>query len=308
MYLERADEDYKKNGTLLTTSEVKADTLEKLAESVYSYTAYPSSAQISDVAEALVEKYPCLREPGSFSGYYAWQQSIKYKMANYHTKLGGFGVPEERRKKVKNVKGLSCMIQEKMAKTSAHRRHGIISQTPSREDIKARWPALFKASHLQDEFQRIITVHLESKFMSKLDEYTPKLLVLFHSRGGAVGLRLQAILLKDADGDGASQDLAVQKMKIYKIQTEASEGTADFGIVVESGKVLTDLGNFARACSMLVGFAYAVDLAYPKELRSCNPVSLKAKSVPRWVLQAALNSEMMMDFTQWSPVVPAPVL
>ncbi|KAL7881014.1 hypothetical protein SRHO_G00032680 [Serrasalmus rhombeus] len=158
------------------------------------------------------------------------------------------------------------MIQEKMAKTSAHRRHGIISQTPSREDIKARWPALFKASHLQDEFQRITTVHLESKFMSKLDEYTPKLLVLFHSRAGAVGLRLQAILLKDADGDGASQDLAVQKMKIYKIQTEASEGTADFGIVVEGGKVLTDLGNFARACSMLVGFAYAVDLAYPKEL------------------------------------------
>ncbi|KAL7881015.1 hypothetical protein SRHO_G00032690 [Serrasalmus rhombeus] len=92
MYLERADEDYKKNGTLLTTSEVKADTLEKLAETVYSYTAYPSSAQISDVAETLVEKYPCLREPGSFSGYYAWQQSIKYKMANYHTKLRGFGV------------------------------------------------------------------------------------------------------------------------------------------------------------------------------------------------------------------------
>ena len=37
--------------------------------------------------------------------------------------------------------------------------------------------------------------------------------------------------------------------------------------MVEGVKVLTDLGNFERACSMLVGFAYAVDLAYPKELR-----------------------------------------
>lgn len=94
MCLGIATEDYKKNGTLLTTSKVKADILEKLAETIYTYTAYPSSAQISDVAEALITKYPCLKEPGSFSGYYGWQQSIKYKMANYRTKLRGFGVPE----------------------------------------------------------------------------------------------------------------------------------------------------------------------------------------------------------------------
>lgn len=39
------------------------------------------------------------------------------------------------------------------------------------------------------------------------------------------------------------------------------------GIVVEGVKVLTALGNFPRACSMLVGLAYALDLAYPKKLR-----------------------------------------
>uniref|UniRef100_A0A087X808 Uncharacterized protein n=1 Tax=Poecilia formosa TaxID=48698 RepID=A0A087X808_POEFO len=94
MYLERGNEDYKKNGTLLTTSKIKADILEKLAETVYTYTAYPSGSQISDVAEALVNKYPCLKEPGSFAGYYGWQQSLKYKMSNYRTKLRGYGVPE----------------------------------------------------------------------------------------------------------------------------------------------------------------------------------------------------------------------
>lgn len=94
IYLERADEDYRRNGTLLTSSKIKADILEKLAETIYMYAAYPSNPQICDVAEALVKIYPCLKEPGSFTGYYGWQQSLKYKMANYRTKLRGYGVPE----------------------------------------------------------------------------------------------------------------------------------------------------------------------------------------------------------------------
>ncbi|XP_054894412.1 uncharacterized protein LOC129365303 [Poeciliopsis prolifica] len=347
MYLERGNEDYKKNGTLLTTSKIKPDILEKLAETVYTYTAYPSGSQISDVAEALVNKYPCLKEPGSFAGYYGWQQSLKYKMSNYRTKLRGYGVPEvlcnalkrktpADKKSAKNVKkprkaevnflppypagedeesqeqeriqlltevkkkDNNALIKEKMAKTFAHRRNEIINQSPSIEDIKARWPALFEPSHIQDEFHRITMVHLESKFMSKLDEYTPRLLNLFHSKGGTMGLRLQAILLKtpsnpdinmtrdviirclmmylgestdqllkeydDADEDSVSQDLAVQSLKIYNIKAKTSEDP-DIGIVVDGVKILTALGNFPRACSLLVGLAYAVNLAYPKKLR-----------------------------------------
>uniref|UniRef100_A0A674NAH2 Uncharacterized protein n=1 Tax=Takifugu rubripes TaxID=31033 RepID=A0A674NAH2_TAKRU len=55
----------------------------------------------------------------------------------------------------------------------------------------------------------------------------------------------------------------MQKMKIYSIRTGTSEDPDDVGIVI----VLTALGNFPRACSMLVGLIYAVNLAYPKELR-----------------------------------------
>ncbi|XP_041856635.1 uncharacterized protein LOC121654125 isoform X2 [Melanotaenia boesemani] len=348
MYLERATENFKKNGTFMTTSKVKADILEKLAETIFTYTAYPSGGQISDVAEALVKKYPCLKESGSFSGYYGWQQSLKYKMANYRTKLRGFGVPEvlcnavkhkspADQKSAKNVKkprkaevnylppyppgedkdsqeeeriqlltevkkkDNEKLIKEKMAKTFAHRRHEIVSLSPSIEDIKARWPALFQASHLQDEFLRITTIHLEPKFMAKLDEYSPKLLAVFNSKGGAMGLKLQGILLKaqsnpsinttrdlviqclmvylgehtdqlfkeynDVDGDSVSQDLSEQQMKIYKIKTTLSEDWDDVGIVVEGVRVLADLGNVPRACVMLIGLAYAVDLAYPKELR-----------------------------------------
>lgn len=195
MCLERHTEEYNKNGTLLTTSKVKADILEKLTETIYTFTAYPSSAQISDVAEALVKKYPCLKESGSFSGYYGWQLSIKYKMANYRTKLRSFGVPElmcnalkrkspADQKPAKNVKkprkaevnylppypagedeeslekeriqlltevtkrGNDKVIKEKMAKTFAHRRNEVVNRSPNMEDIKARWPALFQASHV----------------------------------------------------------------------------------------------------------------------------------------------------------------
>uniref|UniRef100_A0A3Q3NJC8 Uncharacterized protein n=1 Tax=Labrus bergylta TaxID=56723 RepID=A0A3Q3NJC8_9LABR len=56
-------------------------------------------------------------------------------------------------------------------------------------------------------------------------------------------------------------------MKIYRIKTNVSEDPEDIGIVVDGVKTLTALKNFPRACSMLVGLTYAVDLAYPKELR-----------------------------------------
>lgn len=32
----------------------------------------------SDIVKAVVNKYTCLKEPGSFWGYYGWQQSPKY--------------------------------------------------------------------------------------------------------------------------------------------------------------------------------------------------------------------------------------
>lgn len=58
-----------------------------LSNVIFSYTAYPSGLQVSAVTEALLEKFPCLKEPGSFAGMYGWQQRIKNKMHNYRAKL-----------------------------------------------------------------------------------------------------------------------------------------------------------------------------------------------------------------------------
>ncbi|KAM9467767.1 sterile alpha motif domain-containing protein 3-like [Clarias gariepinus] len=262
MVLERANELYRKDGTVLTTPNVRSDILEKLAQSIYTYTAYPSSLQILSVAEALIKVHPCLKDRGSFSGLYAWQTSIKYKMANYRTKLRGFGIPEvtcnalkhkhpDDRKSAKNVKkprraevnylptypvgedektlekereelvsefkkkNNERMIKEKMNKTFAHRRHEIINQCPSVQNIKERWPALFQLSQVFAEFQRITTLQLEPKFMSSLDLYTPKLMTLFRGKGGALGERLKTEmeLLKPNGGSSKEQSIVEEPWK-----------------------------------------------------------------------------------------------
>lgn len=92
LMLEAGNQTYEKDGTLFSNPRVTSNILERLAETIFSYTAYPTTVQ---VLEALVEKYPCLKEPGSFNGLYGWQQRIKYKMGNFRAKLRSqVGLPE----------------------------------------------------------------------------------------------------------------------------------------------------------------------------------------------------------------------
>ena len=56
---------------------MNSDVLEKLAEAMFQYTAYPTGHQIQAVVESLLAKRPCLTEHGtSFSGMYGWQQRL----------------------------------------------------------------------------------------------------------------------------------------------------------------------------------------------------------------------------------------
>lgn len=67
--------------------DMKHEILEKLAEAIYSFKAYPSDQEFNDVATALIQKHPCLTEPGSVNGCNGWKNSLKFKMGNYRTKL-----------------------------------------------------------------------------------------------------------------------------------------------------------------------------------------------------------------------------
>uniref|UniRef100_A0A8C5A1T8 Uncharacterized protein n=1 Tax=Gadus morhua TaxID=8049 RepID=A0A8C5A1T8_GADMO len=82
------------NKLLTLSSRIKSDILNRVVEEIYRYKAYPEDAHFCTVAEALIKKHPCLKEPGSFNGCYGWKQRLKYKMGNYRTQLKVLGCPE----------------------------------------------------------------------------------------------------------------------------------------------------------------------------------------------------------------------
>lgn len=92
LVLVTGNETFTKDGTQLNFTAILPDILEKLAECIFQYVAYPTSAQLSNVAEALIHKHPCLKELGSYNGCYAWQQRLK--MGNFRSKLRSAGCPE----------------------------------------------------------------------------------------------------------------------------------------------------------------------------------------------------------------------
>ncbi len=84
-----------KDGTFLSIPrDMKIEVLEKLAETIYSYKAYPGNEEIDSVAAALIATHPCLKEPSSMSGWYGWKISLKFKMGNYRQKLRDAGCQE----------------------------------------------------------------------------------------------------------------------------------------------------------------------------------------------------------------------
>ncbi|XP_046706911.1 uncharacterized protein LOC124386909 [Silurus meridionalis] len=93
--LERANAAFKENGTLLSPdTKLKSAILDGLIETIIQYKVYLSDAEFKDVAAALVSSHPCLKEPGSATGYDGWKTSLKYKLGNYRTKLRRLGCPE----------------------------------------------------------------------------------------------------------------------------------------------------------------------------------------------------------------------
>lgn len=100
--LRNANEQFSADGTVLNNTWVKSEIMERLADYMYSYTAYPTGLQVAQIAEALVQKYPCLTEPGSRNGWIGWMYSLKYKMGNYRSKLRNLGFPEVTCNSLKN--------------------------------------------------------------------------------------------------------------------------------------------------------------------------------------------------------------
>lgn len=63
LILAEANNSYDATGRHFMDASVKSAIMQELAKVIFSYTAYPTNEQILSVAEALVSKFPCLREP-----------------------------------------------------------------------------------------------------------------------------------------------------------------------------------------------------------------------------------------------------
>ena len=95
LLLQKGNVDYNENGQLINLSKsVKSSILKRLASVIYDIKAYPEVSECRTVAEAIVEKFPCLREPGSQNGFDGWTNSIVFKMGNYRTEIRKAGGEE----------------------------------------------------------------------------------------------------------------------------------------------------------------------------------------------------------------------
>ncbi|KAK0133585.1 hypothetical protein N1851_030912 [Merluccius polli] len=348
--LQSGNEKFSCSGNVFGTNDLISllpDILGNLAETIFEYTAYPSSANLSQVAGALVKKHPCLKEPGSFNECYGWIQRLKYKMNNFRCKLRGTGCPEivvnslkrkasHEQTPAKNVKKakkaevnylpphpqgetseslekereelLSEVMKKdngqvvagKMAKTFSLRRQEVIYEAPAIRDFMQRWPALFDARQINDEFKSITTVSLEATFMAKLDQCTQKLMGVVSSRGGASGARIRQIkdmllehntiemrrevairclvvylgekeedLFKEyCDNEEFETSFESHVMKIAIVGDRSTPGSDHWmaTIVMEGTKCLIEK-DIPRSCALLMGIIYALNISYCKKLK-----------------------------------------
>ena len=62
-------------------------------------------------------------------------------------------------------------------------------------------------------------------------------------------------------------ELAQQTMKIFTKGGSTEDDPLEVGVVLEGHEVLVGLSTIAKACALLLGLIYAVNISYPKQLR-----------------------------------------
>ncbi|CAL8275432.1 unnamed protein product [Arctogadus glacialis] len=78
------------------------------------------------------------------------------------------------------------------------------------------------------------------------------------------------LCLKDISRKAAQEDQAEQVLKIcvfHKSEEDEGASDADVSIVVEGTEVLDNCGSVAKACLLLMGIIYAMNLSYPPKMK-----------------------------------------
>ncbi|KAL6480071.1 hypothetical protein MHYP_G00111040 [Metynnis hypsauchen] len=118
---------------------------------------------------------------------------------------------------------------------------------------------------INEGFRRITTISLEQRFMDKLDHYTPKLVAVMKAKGGVVGTKLRPHLDKLCQVKNRS-DVTEHILKILVIHGANGGDPVDVSILLDGAEILPGCCNTAKACALLMGLIYALNLEYPPTL------------------------------------------
>ncbi|XP_058500363.1 uncharacterized protein LOC131469446 [Solea solea] len=197
-----------------------------------------------------------------------------------------------------------AVVKQKMQKTFSYRRQEVVQDSPLVSDFVNRWPGLFTVSEINAEFMRITTLPLQAKFLGEVDKYTPNLMKVFSSRGGAAGKKIRLLMAPTTKSEDievkrdcvlqglcaylnedsntlikkylnvniaeAEREIAQTTMGLYVIQKEGADEEGkpeDVGVVIEGVELLCNLGSVSFGCAMLFGLIYTLNLSYPQELK-----------------------------------------
>ncbi|KAK1902416.1 WD repeat-containing protein 76 [Dissostichus eleginoides] len=103
-----------------------------------------------------------------------------------------------------------------MQRTFSLRRQEIL-QEPKIPEFLNKWPALFDVREINLEFMRLTTVPLTSKFLGELDRLTDDLIRVFHTKGGAAGRKIRAVMAKTDNSEDINvrRDCVLSCLSIY---------------------------------------------------------------------------------------------
>ncbi|ROL53305.1 Retrotransposon-derived protein PEG10 [Anabarilius grahami] len=199
--LQKANEEYEKNGKSLTVSrDILMEVLGKLAEAIYIFKAYPKDTDLKKVASALIEKHPCLKRPGSETGCEGWTLSLKNKMQNYCQKLCELGCAElilnrrdaskqtlkrPRRSELNFLPDIPTGFDEEALENERK----WMEEEVKKKDVNMRalntkmdFTFSLRRREVYAEFRRINHLDLKSTFLTSLDNNSRGLLKLFRAK------------------------------------------------------------------------------------------------------------------------------
>ncbi|KAA0701511.1 hypothetical protein E1301_Tti023822 [Triplophysa tibetana] len=279
---------------------MKTDILDTLADSMSKISPYPERQHYGNVAKALVEKHPSLKEPGSGKGWYGWFHSLKFKLGNYRQKLSAAGCPQVRVNKRKGEEAKGPRMK-KSKKGEVH----YCPDPPeglSDEDMEEKRMMM----EVREEFKRVVSIDLLESFLDGLDDLAPRLLEVYEAATeSAKKLALKAILdclkkddtnerrriaallglphylreepsdiIRMCDAHGETLAAAMEGMQLGLLigyegdnQDAFPREVFNVAVVVEETVVLHNFKDVPSSFAMLLGIIYCVNLEYPRAMK-----------------------------------------